>query len=219
MFAAKTFYKKIESYLNQMEGSRLIVPFMGTSSEVLLATKTRRFEFIWVNDPNPSIAALWRSIGVYPRKLTRKIEKYLAAEYDVAYFSAELSNLKRIPADVEEVTDIALKRLSIMKDGQVWNPVQLSRYIRSANTLLKKQSCRFTSWDFETLFNDRTENDIVYVETPTLPTADLWRLSESLHSIPNWLFITTDNEHVRKFFPWANIEETRSQLIISSDQY
>jgi len=214
MFAAKYFYKKVESYLQQMEGSRLIIPFMDTSTEILLTLRGRKFEFVWVNDADPAVASLWRTILVHPRKFANKISKYMPHQYDTAYFSAELSSLKRIPSDVEELTDTALKKLIIMQDGDIWNPQTLLRYVRSANALLKKQACRFTSWDFETVLNDRTEDDLIYLELPAINKADMWRLSESLYPCHNWIVISQDNEYTRTFFSWANVEYGKDQLII-----
>lgn len=215
MFAAKYFYKKVESYLQQMEGSRLIIPFMHTSTEILLTLRNRKFEHVWINDVDPSISSLWRAILTHPRKFARKVEKYTPNQYDAAYFSAELLYLKRIPNDVEELTDVALKRLIIMQDGDVWNPQTLLRYIRSANVLLKKQSCKFTSWDFETVINDRTIDDLTYIELPfNLHKADIWRLSDCLYPCKNWIVVSQDNEHARAFFRWASIEQGKDQLII-----
>jgi len=215
MFAAKYFYKRVESYLQQMEGSRLIIPFMHTSTDILLTLRSRKFEYVWVNDADPAVASLWRTILVHPRKFTSKISKYMPNQYDVAYFSAELSSLKRIPSDVEELTDTALKKLIIMQDGDIWNPQTLLRYVRSANALLKKQACRFTSWDFETVLNDRTLDDLTYIELPpSLDKADVWRLSDCLYPCKNWIVVSQDNEHARTFFRWANVEYGKDQLII-----
>lgn len=211
MFASKPAYKKVESYLSGMEGSRLIVPFASTSADGLLSLRNRKFEFVWINDTDAALASMWRSALVHPRKLVKKIERYQPNQYDNAYFSAELSQIKRIPADIEEITDVALKKLVLLNNGK-WNPVTLARYVRSANYILKRQSCRFTSWDFETLFRDHTDEDIIYIESPNISKSDMWRLSESLYCFKNWILITSDESRI--FFNWANIEDNKDQLVI-----
>ena len=207
MFTTKS-YKRAETYLRTMEGSRLIIPFMSSSSDIILSLKSRRFDFVWINDKDAATASLWRAILVYPRKLLKKVEKYEPQQYDQAYFAAELATLTRIPADVEDITDVALKRLILL--DSVWKPTVLMRYIRSANSILKRQSCRLTSWDFETILNDGTDEDVIYIDSPNLDRADAWRLSECLYSRQNWLLITTEAE----FYGWANIEQGHRELII-----
>ena len=211
MFTTKS-YKRAETYFKNMGGSRLIIPFMATSADIILSLRSRRFEFVWINDSDAAVASLWRAILVYPRKLIKKIEKCQPHPYDQAYFAAELGSLTRIPADVETITDVALKKLALLDE---WNPAVLTRYVRSASTILKKQSCRFTSWDFETLLQDGTDDDLIYMDSPNLSKPDMWRLSECLYGKQNWLLITADAD----FYGWANIEQGHREFIIRPYSY
>lgn len=214
MFLVKQSYKKIESYLEEMEGSRLLIPFMGTSSDVLLTLKGGRYKFVWCNDADPSVSALWKAIAVHPKKLIKKVEKYQPNEFDKHDFLIDLAAIRRIPSDIEELTDVGLKQLVLLMYGTIWNPVQISRYIRSASSLLRKQGSRFTSWDFETILADSTPSDVIYIEQSNLSVSELWRLSECLRQIDNWLLVSPHDESIYKFFKWIRIEESKDHLII-----
>ena len=160
--------------------SRLVEPFAGSAALSIAVASRRRASRFWLNDAHSPLIKLWKKIIDQPDEL---VEKYTLLWNDQLgrereYFNRvrDRFNKKHDPADFLYLLARCVKAaIRYNSNGEFNNtpdnrrkgarPAEMCRRIYNTSELLCKRT-RLTSWDYKEVFEDCTEEDLVYMDPP-----------------------------------------------------
>ena len=187
-------YKYIEPYLIDKFNGKLIVPFIGAGNVTTrfvshIQDSGGKLSYLWINDADPTITAVWKATYFYPLKFLNRISSYKPSVKDFYSFKEELSQVKKVVTGDDLVVDIALKKMAIhqmsysglgvMAGGPIggqnqsskydvgcrWNPKKIySQIARATKTLHKINYFRITTWDFAPVLEEA--EGLTYLDPP-----------------------------------------------------
>ena len=159
---------------------RLIEPFAGSAALSLAAASRSLAQQYWINDGHAPLVRLWREIVERPMELAEQYahlwETQLGQER--AYFDLirDRFNTDHEPADFLYLLARCVKAaIRYNADGKFNNtpdnrrrgarPVEMSWRLERASALLRGRT-RITAWDYATVLEDCTDEDVVYMDPP-----------------------------------------------------
>ena len=160
--------------------SRLVEPFAGSAALSIAVATRRRASRFWLNDAHSPQINLWKTIIDQPDELTNKYtflwNDQLGRERE--YFNSVRNrfNTEQNPADFLYLLARCVKAaIRYNSNGEFNNtpdnrrrgarPAEMSRRIHYASDLLRQRTL-LTSWDYKKVFDDCTQEDLVYMDPP-----------------------------------------------------
>lgn len=213
-------------------------PFVGGAS-VAVEFLARHKVKAWLNDADPSIAAIWRAVRDHPTGFADRIDA-LGEHFDFRplyrRFQARLESASGVPTDPAELLDVAVSRQAmqmISLTGEptgrggawsvgdyAWEPDKYRRKIGRASALFRQAGAKITALDFRAVLL-APGRATVYLDPPyfrvgtdlyrrTLAEADHLRLCRYLRdSGHRWLLSYDDHPFVHRLYRWARVERVR----------
>lgn len=212
-------------------------PFFGSGVVGLHIMAFRHLSSAWINDADPGIAALWKTVLHRPDELCDAIHGFTpstGAFYDIKG--------KLLAGAIADPVELALSKLAIHQisfsglgtkaggplggrsqkfEGAIssrWNPETLCREIRRAHELMCKSSAIVTNLDFAAVI-DAPGRAFLYLDPPycekgpelyqhAFTESDHLRLADCLQRTPNpWLLSYDDTPEIREMYAYAEIVE------------
>lgn len=164
-------------------------PFFGAGAIGLTLLNEDRIDKVWINDFDPSIAAIWTSVIMYPEELCEKITQYIPSTQ--SFFSLK-NELLKTGREIDDIVEMGFKKLaihqisysglgtkaggplggkgqgSIYDVGCRWTPDNLRKEVKEFHKLLSKKEIRYgkcTDFDFEEVISDKG-SCFLYVDPP-----------------------------------------------------
>lgn len=160
--------------------TRLIEPFAGSAALSLAAASQSLAQQYWINDGHAPLVRLWREIVERPMELAEQYAHLWDTQLgqERAYFDLvrDRFNSDHDPADFLYLLARCVKAaIRYNADGKFNNtpdnrrrgarPVEMSWRLERASALLRGRT-RITAWDYATVLEDCTDEDVVYMDPP-----------------------------------------------------
>ena len=160
--------------------SRLVEPFAGSAALSIAAAASRRASRFWINDAHSPLIKLWRQIIHRPDELA---DTYTLLWNDQSgcereYFNKVRNrfNKEHAPGDFLYLLARCVKAaIRYNANGEFNNtpdnrrkgarPAEMRRRLCGTSALLRERT-RLTAWDYRTVLDACTEEDLVYMDPP-----------------------------------------------------
>lgn len=225
--------KFLDSHLRSEENRDLVEPFAGTASITFHMLKNGLLDSYVINDSDPAIAALWRTVTGSPDKLIKSIHKYIPKVEDFYKFKLEPGNTEFELAFRKIVLhQISYSGLGPMAGGPLggreqkgeykvdarWRPAKLEKLIGETSGLLNSVKGDITNLDWkDSLLDGIANNKFIYLDPPyyvqgpslyvdgTINHKDLANTLRE-HPEASWVLSYDDSPEVRALYDFANIQ-------------
>ena len=160
--------------------SRLVEPFAGSAAlSIAVAARGRASQF-WLNDAHSPLIKLWKKIIHHPHELIHQYtflwNEQLGREREYFNTVRDRFNREKDPADFLYLVARCVKAaIRYNSNGEFNNtpdnrrrgarPAEMSRRIHIASEFFRQRT-RLTSWDYKKVFDECTEEDLVYMDPP-----------------------------------------------------
>lgn len=204
----------------------LIEPFCGMGSVTLAAINRGGVKRVWLNDADPGVVALWRSV-LDPELLIERVMAYTPKAEDFYTYKKEpvtgntLEDAFRMVV-LHQVSYSGLgkkagspiggaRQTGAYKVGCRWSPTRLTKRLRDASSLLSMVDVQVTSVDALTLLG---EDGFLYIDPPYIEAGpglyvhgspDHTGMAAMLRSRGDWLLSYDDHPAVRELYRWADM--------------
>jgi DNA adenine methylase len=225
--------KFLDAHLRADSSGSLVEPFAGTASVTFHMLKNRLIDSYSINDSDPAIAALWKTIKNSPEKLVKSIQKYIPKVED-------FYNFKLNPGSTE--FELALRKIILhqisysglgpMAGGPLggreqkgeykidarWRPIKLEKLIGETSSLLNSVEGEITNTDWkDSILDGISNNKFIYLDPPYFVqgpalyvegTIDHIDLANTLRAHPeaSWVMSYDDTPEIRELYNFAEVE-------------
>jgi DNA adenine methylase len=186
---------KILTYFNKFinTNTQFVDVFAGgLTMTIKFAKHFQQVNKYWINDKDPGMASIWSSYISCPDNLITQINLIKPEVQTFFKFQKELSSLKEMPTNTNELLEIAAKKIMIhqcsysglgLKGGVQggheqnkkdkittnWNPKYQAKKINEFQTLFAGKSFfenKCTCLDFESVIEYDAPDDLLYLDPP-----------------------------------------------------
>lgn len=224
-----------------LSSRHLLEPFAGTAAVGIEALKRGLLDHLWLNDLDPAICALWRTLAnpVEHHTLCRHVATYRPDPSDfydwrdhdgaddtesafrlIVLHQISYSGLGRRAGSPIGGRD----QRGSYKVHVRWSPDRICRDIHALHTLLSHVSLTITNESWETVCADPTARTYSwYLDPPYFAagpdlyrhgTIDHDRLATTLRTAPSpWLLSYDNDPAVCRLYTWANITRTHETYL------
>jgi DNA adenine methylase len=170
-------------------------PFIGAGA-IALSTMSRYPRMpCWINDRDPAIAALWRSVKEFSDELIRRVREFHSNVSDFRAFSAALYAIDTLPESQAATIELGFQQLTVAimrwsghggsprggygqrypRIGERWSTDWLSDKLRLICERLVAADARITDLDFAALIEDTSRRAVIFVDPPYFGSGSNYR--------------------------------------------
>lgn len=223
--------KFLEPYLSEAIKTRTIFePFSGTAAVTFYLLKNKMVDYYHINDIDPALVSLWRTVKTKPEYLVERILAYTpnvddfyefkknigAGEKEQAFRKLVLHQVSYSGLGAKAGGPLGGKnQLSKYDVGCRWSPKKLITGIRDCSTLLNSVDGVITEGSWESVLDAAEERQgFIYLDPPYFNQGTALyaygglnheQLAERLHTLNDWVVSYDDTPEIRGMFKWANV--------------